>query len=295
MLPIVVPKGSWETWTEEQCIEALYQARWPHGFRCPACNYPHCSVSRTRKHPLYVCSSCRLQTSITAGTVMHGTRTPLRLWFRAMLWIGEEATSVELSEVLGVTYKTAWLIGHKLRDALTLVAEESKLSGSVAVTGGVYGWRCFSSLVTEPTDQPIVIGAELDGEEIQFVKMVQMDLSVVGKSRLLTRYVYDVFSEFHAEVDFKRVKTFAYRGMKSFKPLSAILMKAMHWFDHTLQGLGPKHLQAYLNQQAFVYNINRSGQGLLWYLMRLCGSTMTITYRQLTRPRARVPNRYWAA
>lgn len=68
---------------------------------------------------------------------MHGTRTPLRCWLRAMQWLGDESTSVDLAELLGVTYKTAWLIGHKLRDALTLEADEKKLSGDVAVTGGV--------------------------------------------------------------------------------------------------------------------------------------------------------------
>ncbi|MDI4645418.1 hypothetical protein [Cohnella hashimotonis] len=214
---------------------------------------------------------------------MHGTRTPLRLWFRAMQWLGEETTSVELAEILGVTYKTAWLIGHKLRDALSPEADEQKLRGSVAVTGGIYGWRCFSSLVNEPTDQPIVIGAEIDGEDILAVKMVQMDLRLAGQSRLLTRYVYDVFSEHHVEADFKTVKTFAYRGMKSHKPLSAVLMHAMRWFDHTLQGLGPKHLQAYLIHQSFVYNFSGSRLLMMNHLLLACSSIKCVTYRELTR------------
>lgn len=285
-MTIAFPEGSCASWSEDQCVEALRQARWPNGFRCPACRYPYCSVIRTRKHPLYVCSSCRHQTSVTAGTVMHGTRTPLRYWFRAMQWIGEESTSVELAEILGVTYKTAWLIGHKLRDALTLEADEIKLTGSVAVTGGVYGWRCYSSLITEPTDQPIVIGAEMGGEDVQFVKLVQMNPRLAGKSRLLTRYVYDVFSEYHVEAEFKTVKTFAYRGMRSLRPLSAVLMHAVYWFDHTLQGLGPKHLQAYLNHQSFVFNFSRRRTQMQGHLLRLCSCIRSITYRELTQQKS---------
>jgi len=295
MQPIVFPKGPWEKWTEEQCIEALFHSRWPNGYRCPACSNAYCSVLNTRKHPIYVCSSCRQQTSITSGTVMHGTRTPLRSWLRAMLWIAEEATSVSLSEILGVTYKTAWLIGHKLRDALTQEANEQKLSGNVAVTGGIYGWRCFSSLIMEPTDQPIVIGASLEGEKILEIKMAQMDLDVAGKSRLLVRYVYDIFCEKNVAEDFRKVKTFSYRGMNSFKPLSQPLLHAMRWFDHTLQGIGPKHLQAYLNQQSYIHNIRCGKYGSIQDLLRLCGTTMTITYRQLTRPRPPVKVRYFAA
>ncbi|WP_254639017.1 hypothetical protein [Cohnella sp. GbtcB17] len=200
-----------------------------------------------------------------------------------MQWLGDESTSVELAELLGVTYKTAWLIGHKLRDALTLEADEKKLSGDVAVTGGVYGWRCYSSLIPEPTDQPIVIGGEMNGESVLFVKLVQMDPRLAGKSRLLTRYVYDVFSEVHVETEFKKVKSFAYRGMRSLKPLSAVLMHAMNWFDHTLQGLGPKHLQAYLHHQSFVHNFSHSRTRMQSHILRLSSSVRSITYRELTQ------------
>ncbi|MEK0313699.1 IS1595 family transposase [Cohnella sp. 56] len=287
MLLIDLPAGSWESWTEAQCVEALYQARWPHGFRCPDCNYAHCSVLRTRKYPLYICSSCKRQTSITAGTVMHGTRTPLRLWFRAMLWVAEEGTSVELAEILQVTYKTAWLIGHKLRDALTQEAEGQQLTGAVAVTGGIYGFKWYSggSLHMKPEHQPVVIGAAMDdNEELLEIKMEHMDRSVTGNSRLLGRFVYEEFAEHHAPESVKSMKMYPYYGVKSLKPLSALLRHAMNWFDHKLQGIGPKYLQAYLNHQSFVFNISRRGSNqVLGHLLHLCGTRRTVTCRQLTR------------
>ncbi|MFC3798162.1 transposase [Cohnella sp. GCM10012308] len=279
----IFPEGSWENWTEAQCVEALFNARWPDGFRCPRCSYAHCSVIRSRKYPLYVCASCRHQTSATAGTVFHGTRTPLRMWFRAMIWLVEEATSVELSDILGVTYKTAWLIGHKLRDALTQEANEQHLSGIVAVTGGIYGWRrASSSLIMEPADQPIAIGGTMEGdEEIREVKMEHLDKRESGNSRLISRIAHMKFSDFHVSDDVKAVRAFSYFGMNKLAPLSAVLMRALRWLDHTLQGIGPKHLQAYLNHQSFVFNIAKKAKKIVPYMLRLCAIRKRITYREL--------------
>lgn len=279
-----LPEGSWETWSEFQCVEALFKARWPDGFRCPRCSYAHYSVIKSRKYPLYVCASCRHQTSVTAGTVFHGTRTPLRMWFRAMIWLVEEATSVELSDVLGVTYKTAWLIGHKLRDALTQEANEQYLSGVVAVTGGIYGWRrASSSLVMEPTDQPVAIGGTMEGdEEVREIKMEHLNKRVAGSSRLISRNAQMTFSDFHVSEHAKVVRAFPYFGMNKLAPLSAALMHTLRWFDHKLQGIGPKHLQAYLNHQSFVFNIAKKDSKVVPYMLRLCAISDRITYRKIT-------------
>ena len=67
--------------TQEACREYLFASRWPDGLVCPGCGGER-SGGETRRH-LWVCTACRQQTSVTAGTVMHGTRTPLRAWFWA--------------------------------------------------------------------------------------------------------------------------------------------------------------------------------------------------------------------
>ncbi len=67
---------------EAACLEYLLAASWwPEGFRCPGCEGRDAWVLE-RRH-LWECASCHRQTSVTAGTVMHRTRTPLRLWFWA--------------------------------------------------------------------------------------------------------------------------------------------------------------------------------------------------------------------
>ena len=63
---------------DEACAEYLFESRWPEGFRCPRCGHGHCwPVSKRRV--LLECAGCHLQTSLTAGTVLHKTRTPLHL------------------------------------------------------------------------------------------------------------------------------------------------------------------------------------------------------------------------
>ena len=68
---------------------------------------------------LWQCKGCGLQTSVTAGTVMHKTRTPLVLWFWAAYLVATHTpgiSAVQLQRQLGISrYETAWLILQKLR------------------------------------------------------------------------------------------------------------------------------------------------------------------------------------
>src|SRR3972149_2443872 len=66
---------------EAVCLEYLAASRWPDGYRCPACGGARAWVL-ARRH-LWQCVACGHQASVTAGTVLHGTRTPLPLWFWA--------------------------------------------------------------------------------------------------------------------------------------------------------------------------------------------------------------------
>ena len=68
--------------TEEKCAQAIFQARWRKGFECPECSArEHCLLFA---RSLYQCNVCHRQTSLTAGTILHGTHLPLRKWFLAM-------------------------------------------------------------------------------------------------------------------------------------------------------------------------------------------------------------------
>lgn len=118
--------------SEQECIERLMQARWPDGFRCPRCGSPaHYRVSG-RRLPLFVCAVCRRHVSLISGTVMERSRVPLPKWFTAIALIScGPISAVALAEQIRVTYKTAWLMLHKLRSAMSRHEERARLTGLV--------------------------------------------------------------------------------------------------------------------------------------------------------------------
>jgi transposase-like protein len=66
---------------EQACMEYLFSCRWPEGFVCPRCRGGVAWPIAARK--LWECAGCHYQVSLTAGTVLHKTHTPLHLWFWA--------------------------------------------------------------------------------------------------------------------------------------------------------------------------------------------------------------------
>ena len=62
--------------TEEECRQALFEHRWPEGFCCPRCG--HDRAYAHKKRPLYECTACGHQASVTAGTIFQGTRVDLK-------------------------------------------------------------------------------------------------------------------------------------------------------------------------------------------------------------------------
>ncbi|MCC3373985.1 transposase [Cohnella sp. REN36] len=267
--------------SETFCEQILFAAKWPNGFSCPRCNFSLYYPIRTRNHPLYECRACRHQTSLLAGTIMEGSRTPLRKWFQAIRWMSAGISARELSQRIQVTYKTAWLINHKLRHAMTEANERTLLTGTVHIQDAIYsGPFSHTSAYPHAKDQPVLAGAEVDANgQLNYVKIEQ-----VSPTRLKRRYPIGELGE-----DFARrqvadsaqqlfIETRPCR--RYFKPLSQMLRFAFRWLSITFIGIGPKHLQAYLTEFAFRFNHARQ---LTATLTQLCANTFTLTYPQLVR------------
>ena len=122
------------------CLDYLAASRWPEGFRCPACAGQRAWALK-RRH-LWECADCHHQTSVIAGTVMHGTRTSLRLWFWSAYLVATHTpgiSAVQLQRQLGISrYETAWLILQKLRRAM-VAPEREPLRGEVEVDETLVG------------------------------------------------------------------------------------------------------------------------------------------------------------
>ncbi len=156
--------------TEKDCAEFLFTRRWPDGFKCPRCGAAKCYPIRNRG--IYECAACRYQASVTAGTVLHGTRTPLRLWFTAIFLLTTDKrgiSSVGLGRQLGVSQKRAWIMLHKLRKAMAIRNGLYKLDGVVELDASFFGdpkeGGCRGSVTAR---QKVLVGLSLtrDGKPL---------------------------------------------------------------------------------------------------------------------------------
>ena len=127
--------------TERACRKHLFKLRWPDGYRCPRCGHEQSSYHSTRR--LYQCKACKYQVSLTAGTVFHRTRTPLRKWFWMIFLMSRQKSGVSmlsLQRMLKIkTYKTVWLMGHKIRKAMADRDAHWKLGGLVEMDDSYFG------------------------------------------------------------------------------------------------------------------------------------------------------------
>src|SRR5437867_756085 len=108
--------------TEKTCADYLEELRWPHCFVCPSCGAKAQPYRFTKRPSVLRCRRCKKDTSMTAGTVMHRTRTPLQTWFWSAYLVTSETpgrSALQLQRQLGIRrYETAFQILHKLRTAM---------------------------------------------------------------------------------------------------------------------------------------------------------------------------------
>lgn len=120
--------------SEAACQDYLAACRWPDGFACSRCG--HTRGYRLMEQRRWPCVACRYQVSLTAGTMLHNTKTPLTVWFwAACLTVTDKRgiSALLLQRQLGLRrYETAWMLLHKLRRAMVNVAREP-LHGDVEI------------------------------------------------------------------------------------------------------------------------------------------------------------------
>lgn len=161
--------------TEETCRERLFTLRWPEGFRCPRCG---CEESyHIENRMLFQCVECRHQTSLTAGTIMHRTRTPLVKWFWAIFLVSTDKrglSALALSRKIDIGLKRAWTMLHKIRKAMETRDASYQLAGLIQVDDAF-----FKGGVNKGGDKrgrgtnkvPVIVMAAVKDEAITFARM----------------------------------------------------------------------------------------------------------------------------
>jgi len=129
--------------SQEQCEAALEASRWPNGFFCPKCHSTrHSCYRRGRRVKVFQCSDCRTQTTLTEGTIFHSSKLPLTLWFQAMFFLTQNKNNVailELRRLIGVSYRAAWRLKHKLMQIMYEREQSTVLSGRIEVDDAYLG------------------------------------------------------------------------------------------------------------------------------------------------------------
>jgi len=118
---------------EEKCRTYLEHLRWPEGVRCIRCQSD--KISRIYSRNMFVCDSCDYQFSVKTATIFHDSHLPLMKWFAAIYLMSEAKKGVSANQLkrnLGVAYKTAWYLCHRIRAAVK-DADTSLLKGIVEV------------------------------------------------------------------------------------------------------------------------------------------------------------------
>ncbi|WP_130611597.1 transposase [Cohnella abietis] len=273
--------------TDEQFwVQMIYNARWPDGFCCPSCGNRHAYSILTRRLPLYECSSCHVQTSLTKGTIMEGSRTPLRLWLLAIHLHSqpEGINALRLASIIGTTYKTSWLICHKIRHAMSKSDESDLLKGLVRINFAQYGTPYNPTIYRHPQEQPLLIGATINEQgEYAHIKIKQA-VEECSYSQFTCPLDKHPFIRKHVDSTAKEIIAVTLKYSKNRnRQLLQICNSASNWINDLFMGIGPKHLQAYLDQYCYHFNRSVQNQQGLQHLLKICTSTATIIYPELIR------------
>ncbi len=103
----------------------LEKTRWPHGPVCAHCGVVNEATAirgKSARAGLYQCNACREQFTVTVGTVFERSKVPLNKWLLATYLMSSSKKGIsahQIGRTLGVTYKTAWFMCHRIREAMT--------------------------------------------------------------------------------------------------------------------------------------------------------------------------------
>jgi hypothetical protein len=289
---------------EKACAAYLAAARWPDGFRCPACGHGK-GWALTTKAFTWECGGCGRQTSVTAGTVMHGSKLALTVWFWAAYLMATHSNGMSARQLwrqLGLgSYKSAWLLCGKLRRAM-VAPGRSPLKGLVEVDETAIPYR--------PNDDPPEggRGRSHDGKML-VAGAVEIEGRAPGRLRLAA--IADASAAtLHGFIGAgiakgATVRTDGWRGYPGapgvrhdphvIGPMAAhvvlpwahrLFANLKRWALGVYHGLRRKHLRSYLDEFVFRFNRRHCRHAAFRSLL---GNVVTLkhtTYKMLIAPEA---------
>jgi transposase-like protein len=286
--------------TDEKCRELLVRLRWPNGVECLRCKAPVVELATAKQ--LFYCKECDYQFTVTASTIFNDSHLPLTKWFLATLLLCEARKGMSANQVkrtLGVSYKTAWYLCHRIRAAMK-EADRPMLDGTVEMDETWVGGRERKGRGWNRPDnnKEVVIGLRQRGGELRFFHASDV------KSGTLAKYIKENVS---ADVDV--IVTDEYPGYPKAMIAAGIKGGQHETIKHkdrvyvrgdvhtnTVESafsllkrgvigswhkISAKHLAAYLDEMTFRFN-RRKSSTLFLDTLRHMVTAPVLTFEKLT-------------
>ena len=264
---------------EQKAIALLEKSRWPDGPFCPYCGSTSAyklnsdPASKTRKG-LCKCRDCRKLFSVTVGTVFHGSKIPIHKWmtvFHLMSASKKGISALQVSRMMGITYKSAWFMCHRVRLAMKEGPLSVKLKGIVEVdetyVGGKVGNKPLSPRFREGAKRKAVVLALVErGGNVRSFKVKNAGVkelrkaiedNVEQKSRLMTdqwkayRPIGKGYASHetvnHSALEYTRGDVYTNTAESYFSLLKRGIIGTFH-------NVSEKHLNRYADEFAFRWN-----------------------------------------
>lgn len=126
---------------EDEAIAMLERMRWPNGAACPHCGgadpyrlTPKATTTTRTQRGLWKCRACRKKFTVKVGTIFESSHIPVSKWLMALHLISASKkgmSALQFQRMLGITYRAAWFMAHRLRYAMQ--ADTFLMSGTVEV------------------------------------------------------------------------------------------------------------------------------------------------------------------
>ncbi len=276
--------------TDEACQEYLFAQRWPEGFACDRCHGSrYWKIQRSdRTAPLGECTAYHYQASVAVGTIFHRTKVALSPWFLAIFLMADDKRGISaltLSRKLGLSYPTAWLMHHKIQQAMAERNGHYQLGGLVELDDAYFGGKSHGpGKRGRGTDQdPVVVEVSLTAQghpQYVFLETV-LDLGEAVKAVLRRRVedlgvwksdeaaVYASAARDH-EADHLVTLSRDPEAHEVFHWVNIVISNAKIFIDGTYYGRGRARGQLYLEEFAYRFNRRFFGTRIAERLLAAC-------------------------
>ncbi|MGG6312248.1 transposase [Paenibacillus macerans] len=215
---------------------------------------------------------------------MKETHLPLLKWFQELeqFLLPDGISAMRLSQVIRVTYKTAWLMLHKIRHAVGEFDARELLCGDVKVNSDLYGCNPSRCQFPHPNALAVVAGCTVtESGEPEQIK-IRLLPHKRGDGKRANRHEFTAFINGHVDIRTSAVQLFP-QAFRLYLPLRKVVRAAWESLTSTYVALGVKHLQAYLNEYTVRRRLRLPGaeETMRQTLLHMGVAIPAITYRRL--------------